>query len=357
MKGKTSFFVFITVILVILFMANLVVYEGFLLALGTNQNSWTLITAMAFLGVSFIASTLVGMRYYNALSRFYYRISMLWMGFFAYFCIASGLYILEAAYIGDPRNLFAIFVFGLSIIAGIYGLLHVKNTVIKTVKVSVPNWKGKKAVWISDLHVGQINGTNYVQKIVDKIKEVSPDIVFIGGDLFDGSSLPKIIDSIEPLKQLTNTYFVMGNHESYGRKDLFQNKIREVGIQILNDEMKIVDGVQIVGVDYDTTAKKSDFEKVLSNINIDRNLPSILLKHEPSNIDVAEKAGITLQISGHTHRAQQWPLEYLARLSYGKFTYGLNNKGDLQVYTSSGAGTWGIPMRVGSDSEIVVFEF
>ncbi len=342
-------------------MANLVVYEAFLLALGTNQNSWTLIIAMAFLGVSFIASNLVGMRYYNILTRFYYRISMLWMGFFAYFCIASGLYVLESAYIGDPKHLFAIIVFGLSVIAGVYGLLHAKNTIVKTVKVSIPNWKGRKAIWISDLHVGQINGTNYVQKIVDKIKEISPDIVFIGGDLFDGSSLSKIVDSIDPLKELKNVplgvYFVMGNHESYGRKDLFQNKIREVGVQILTDEMKMIDGVQIVGVDYDTTVKKVEYENVLNKIGIDKNLPSILLKHEPSHIGVAEKAGITLQISGHTHRAQQWPFEYLARLSYKKFTYGLNGIGNMQVYTSSGAGTWGIPMRVGTDSEIVIFEF
>ena len=167
----------------------------------------------------------------------------------------------------------------------------------------------------------------------------------------------KILDSIEPLKELSNTYFVMGNHESYGDINLFQKAIREVGVQVLNDEKKIVEGVQIVGVDYDSTVKKEDFEKVLSNIGIDPNLPSILLKHEPSNVDIAEKAGITFQISGHTHRAQQWPFEYLARLSYKKFTYGLNKSGNMQVYTSSGTGTWGIPMRVGTDSEIVVFEF
>lgn len=361
MQNKKSFIVFTVVILIILFMANLVVYEAFLLALGVYQNNWLLILAMALLGVSFIASTLVGMRYYNVLSRFYYRISMLWMGFFAYFCIASGLYVLEDAYIGDLNHIFAIFIFGISVLGGLYGLTHAKNVIVKTVKVSIPNWKGKKAVWISDLHIGQVNGNNFVQKVVDQIKEISPNIVFIGGDLFDGSSLSGILESINPLRDLKTVplgvYFVMGNHESYGRKDLFEKKIKEVGIQVLNDEMRMVNGAQIVGVDYDSTAKKTDFENVLSKINIDKNLPSILLKHEPSNVDVAEQAGITLQISGHTHKAQQWPFEYLAWLSYRKFTYGLNSVGNIQVYTSSGTGTWGIPMRVGTDSEIVVFEF
>lgn len=363
MRSKKLFAVFITAIFAILFAANFVVYKAFLLAFGIYTNSLLLIIMMSFLGLSFIGSMLVNHRYYNLLSRFYYKLAMIWMGFFAYFFIASVMYVLEAAYIGDQNHYFAILIFSFSILAGIYGLLHARKLKIKNVKVTIPNfpqdWKSKKAVWISDLHMGQINGKNFMQKVVNQIKEVSPDIVFIGGDLFDGTSLPKVLESINPLKDLSliQTYFIMGNHESYGDKELFQKAIREVGVQVLNNEKKVVDGVQIVGVDYETTQKKEDFEKVLTNIGIDENLPSILLKHEPSNVHVAEKAGVNFQISGHTHRAQQWPFEYLARLSYGKFTYGLNKMKNMQVYTSSGTGTWGIPMRVGTDSEIVIFEF
>ena len=92
----------------------------------------------------------------------------------------------------------------------------------------------------------------------------------------------------------------------------------------------------------------------LSRLAIDPRKPSILLKHEPRDLDVAEAAGISLQISGHTHKAQMWPLVYVAQRSYKGFAYGLKRLGRMQVYTSSGVGSWGPPMRVGTDGEIVV---
>ncbi len=115
--------------------------------------------------------------------------------------------------------------------------------------------------------------------------------------------------------------------------------------------------VQIVGVDYKTTEKRSDFEKVLSSLPIDANLPSILLKHVPSNLDVAEKRGISLGLFGHTHRAQVFPFSIITHFVYKGFDYGLKKLGKMQVYTSSGVGTWGPPIRVGSNSEIVILNF
>ncbi len=86
--------------------------------------------------------------------------------------------------------------------------------------------------------------------------------------------------------------------------------------------------------------------------------PSILLNHVPNRLPLAEHAGVSLQLSGHTHGGgQMFPFNLITRRAFGKFTYGLQRFGELQVYTSSGAGTWGPPMRVGTHSEIVLLTF
>ena len=88
-------------------------------------------------------------------------------------------------------------------------------------------------------------------------------------------------------------------------------------------------------------------------------MPSILLKHEPRDLDVAQQAGISLQISGHTHKGQQWPFNHLAQRVYKGYAYGLKQyeKSAMQVLVSSGVGGWGPPVRVGSDCEIVHITF
>ena len=113
----------------------------------------------------------------------------------------------------------------------------------------------------------------------------------------------------------------------------------------------------IVWVDYRNSSKSENYKEILKKVAINRNVPSILLKHEPKDWEIAEGAGISLQISGHTHKAQMWPLVYVARMIYKNFTYGLQRFKNMQIYTSSGTGTWGPPMRVGTQSEIVVFTF
>ena len=95
----------------------------------------------------------------------------------------------------------------------------------------------------------------------------------------------------------------------------------------------------------------------MENLNIDKNQPSILLKHQPLQLDIAEQAGISMQISGHTHKAQVFPLNISTHFIFKGYDYGLKFLHKMLVYTSSGVGTWGPPLRVGSDSEIVVFTF
>jgi uncharacterized protein len=252
----------------------------------------------------------------------------------------------------------------IALVASIYGVFHAKDIHVKEIKVSLPDlpaaWIGRKAVWVSDLHLGQLHGPSFARKIVKKVNDLPHDIVFIGGDLFDGTSAPDLDGLIAPFKDLSaplGVYFITGNHEEFGDSNRFVQAIKSIGMHVLQDKMTEIEGVQLVGVDYHNASDSRRFEKTLSELAIDQNKLSILLKHEPKDLYIAHEAGISLQISGHTHQAQMWPLGYLASLVYKGYAYGLKDFKDMQVYTSSGVGTWGPPMRVGTDAEVVVFTF
>jgi predicted MPP superfamily phosphohydrolase len=178
--------------------------------------------------------------------------------------------------------------------------------------------------------------------------------------MYDGTTAPDLYKIAEPLKKLSapfGVFYITGNHEEYGDINAFLKAIRELGITILFDEIVDVEGVQLVGVDYNNAAKAEGFKKILDSLALDTNKPTILLKHEPKDLEVAEAAGVSLQISGHTHYGQQWPFRYMAQMAYKGYAYGLKDFKKLQMLTSSGIGTWGPPIRIGTVGEAVVITF
>ena len=361
MHRKLQFAIFFCVLAFLLFLVNFVSYKAFAALFGPSVLAGGI---LRLLSLGFVLVSVIGMRFYNAFTRVWYWIESIWMGFLAYLFIASAIYLTAASLSGHSLRAFGETLMFVSIVAALSGVIHGRKLAIIEKSISLPNlpdaWVGKKAVWISDTHLGQIYGACRAEKVVAAINGLSPDIVFIGGDLYDGASVPKIVETAVPFGRLVaphGVYFVTGNHEEFGDASPFTKKIASLGIRILDNEKVDIDGLQIVGVDYAKTSKRADFEKIIVDIGIDRTKPSILLKHEPKDLDIAEKAGISFQISGHVHSGQQWPFEYVAKLVYKGYTYGLKPFGKILVYVSSGAGTWGPPLRVGSTSEIVAYTF
>jgi predicted MPP superfamily phosphohydrolase len=262
-----------------------------------------------------------------------------------------------------PSKIIVTIIFGCAIIIICYGILHAQNIKIKKIPIkiaSIPeSWKGQKAVLISDLHLGQIYGKKFVTKICSEIKKINPAIIFIVGDIFDGVAVnaKEVLSPFSDIAVPLGIYFVTGNHEEFSSNLKYFDALRNTGIKILNDEMVNFKGMQIIGVDYKTTTSAKNFKNVLDSINIDSSKPSILLKHTPSHINITEEKGISLQLSGHTHRAQIFPFNFLTPLIYKGFDYGLKKSKNTQVLISSGIGTWGPPLRVGTDSEIVIINF
>jgi predicted MPP superfamily phosphohydrolase len=359
--SKFSRLFFILAVIAVLSLGVFVVYEG--MALAFNVNNPLFAALLSVLTLSFIASTILGNYFYNAFTRTYYLLSMLWIGFFTYAFLASLLFAIIVLF--SPSLIAAgATLYSIALLISIYGVLHTRTLVTKEVQVSLPNlspqWKKRKAVWISDIHFGQIYGSSYAEKLTAHIESLAPDIVFVGGDLFDGTVAPDVRQQVAPLARLTpplGMYFITGNHEEYGDVSKFLSAVTSANMRILSDELITIDGLQIIGVDYKHTSSKEGFEAVLAKLPIDRSEPSLLLKHAPEHVAVAEAAHISLQISGHTHNGQMWPFGYIARMVHQGFAYGLKSLADMQVYVSSGAGSWGPPMRVGTDSEVVLFTF
>jgi len=242
--------------------------------------------------------------------------------------------------------------------------VHARQIKITRYEVTLPNlpaeWHGKVAAWVSDVHLGQVHGPKFAAKVARLLMVQKPDVIFVGGDLYDGTGAPDAYELAEPLSQLKapwGVYYITGNHEEFGDSSGFLDAVRRAGMTILMDEKVDVHGVDIVGVDYKNANDSGRFTNILSAQSLSFGKPSILLKHVPDNLGVAADAKISLQISGHTHYGQQWPFGLLAQLVYKGYAYGLKKFDDMQVLTSSGIGTWGPPVRVGSDSEIVLITF
>jgi hypothetical protein len=214
-------------------------------------------------------------------------------------------------------------------------------------------------VLLSDLHLGNINGSGFSRRMVAMAATLRPDIVFIPGDLFDGTmaDLDRLAAPFKELAPPFGVYFSTGNHEEFRGKEHYMEAAIRAGMRVLNNEKVTVDGLHIAGVPFGDSTSPIRLRNTLEGLRLSPNQACILLNHMPSRLPIVERAGVSLQLSGHTHGGQLLPFTWLTRRVFGRFTYGLQRFGALQVYTSSGAGTWGPPMRVGTHPEIVLLEF
>jgi predicted MPP superfamily phosphohydrolase len=222
--------------------------------------------------------------------------------------------------------------------------------------------KSLRAVQFSDVHVSPVMPASRLARIIDRVNALNPDIVFITGDLAsDDTSTRQLLLMSEVLKRLhppLGVFACTGNHEYYGGLEKTCAAIRAGGVRILEDESVLVaDSFYVAGRRDPTAAPRGGRRTPLSEIlaGLDRSRPVILLDHQPIHLEEAAAAGIDLQLSGHTHNGQVFPINVINKGIY-ELNWGLLKKGPAWIYVTSGAGTWGPPVRLGSVSEIVLFE-
>ena len=210
-----------------------------------------------------------------------------------------------------------------------------------------------KIVMLSDLHAGFHNRRAEVGRWVDLINAEHADLILIAGDMIDGNVRPLLAQgTAEELKRLNApTLACVGNHEYITGIDKSLELIGQTGINLLRDSSLTMDNVTIVGRDDRMNRHRKSVEQLMQTANRDNYI--ILLDHQPYHLEEAEQNGVDLQLSGHTHRGQVWPLNWVTKKMY-ECDYGSYRRGNTDYYVSSGIGIWGGKFRIGTDSEYVV---
>jgi len=222
--------------------------------------------------------------------------------------------------------------------------LFVKTIIFESSKIS----KGYTFVQLSDIHVGS-NGKHEVEKIVHALESLVYDFVVITGDLIDEDFAH--FSDLQPLHNIDKPiYYITGNHEYYLKRKSFKDFIKKTDIHDINNKKISFKEIDIYGVD-----EKSDVHEVLNRLEVDPQRYSLGLVHEPdySQMKYAQKQGMDLMLSGHTHNGQIFPFTWLVRFRY-RFLSGLYSINDMMIYVSSGTGTWGPKMRLGTSNEITL---
>jgi uncharacterized protein len=328
--------------------------------------------ALFGLAFSFVFAALLSFKYSNPLVTAIYKFAATWLGFLNYLFFAACLswlawYVWAASGLSaNPlaaRPWIAVALAAIAIAASVFGMLNARGVRVRTISVTLPglpqNWRGRRAVLMSDIHLGHVNGATFSKRLVEMTQALKPDIVFIPGDLFDGTEvdLDNLVMPFKDLDTQYGTFFTTGNHEEFGGTAEKVRAVARAGIHVLQNEKVTLDGLQVAGVSWGDSLSPIRLQAVMERMQLNRNEASILLNHMPSRLPIVERAGVSLMLSGHTHGGQVFPFTWMTRRVFGRFTYGLHRFGALQVYTSTGAGTWGPPMRVGTHPEIVLIEF
>ena len=247
----------------------------------------------------------------------------------------------------------------------IYGTWSGRSVVVTKYNVVInkhtENLQSLKIIMVSDIHLSGIVDNNRLTEMVNRINYLKPDLVLIPGDIIDSSLEPfiseKMGDNFKRLKSKYGVYACLGNHD--GMKSSVEDVVKhfdDAGIKVLRDKAALIDNsFYVIGRDdfslqTSTKVKRKDLSDLTKDL--DKSKAILLMDHQPRNLSDVEKHGIDLQVSGHTHHGQLFPANIITDRIY-ELDYGYLKKGNSSIIVSSGYGTWGPPIRLGSRSEIV----
>lgn len=351
MNRIIQFAVFISIFLLVYIGLNsyVILKAGKLLGV-ENRNLLYALIAIATLAIP--VTMLVEKFVPNILTRALYTISTLWMGVLLFLFSSLVVYEVLALFLRiNPKTAGIVII----IVVAVLSIISVVNAFLLHVEVvDVPIDGLKKemnVVQLSDVHMGTVRNSAFLNKIVERTNELDPDIVMITGDLIDGSaplhkSMFSEVDRIN-----APIFFVSGNHESYEGVDKVYELLKDTKIKILNNDVAQLDGVQVVGINFSTDT--CNLKKQLAGIRMNSSKPAILMHHDPVDMKDAKDAGIDLQLSGHTHYGQIFPFNFAVKLAR-PYIRGLYDFNGMKLYVSPGTGTWGPYMRLGSMNEITL---
>jgi hypothetical protein len=239
-------------------------------------------------------------------------------------------------------------------------VMYQKYTVKRLVPEGAQPEKRMRLVFFSDLHIGEAMTPDYIARAVKLIQDQQPDLILCGGDFIDHRAVyaydPRVMASLRSLHAPLGVYYVLGNHEY--RDDLEANIrwVSEVGGTLLRDSIAFPGNgpLTLIGRDDWVNGNRKPFEVIANEADPLRG-PVVLMEHTPASIDSIGDSPVDLILCGHTHGGQIWPGQLMVWWRYGMVS-GTRPVGEREVCISSGIGSAGATYRVGTRSEIRVYD-
>jgi predicted MPP superfamily phosphohydrolase len=322
-----------------------------------------LIAALIVLAVSFIVASIFAHVRENNFTRLFYFASGFWLGLMVNLILASLVaWVFYFLVSRSPLDYIILsYLYLAAFVYSLYGIWNAFHPELKHIEVPIPNlpeqWKGKKIIQISDLHIGHIFKNYFMKWVVEKINTVQPEMVVITGDLFDGmdGELINPLKSLDDIKAKRGVFFITGNHETILGNEFVNKELGKTKVRLMKDEVIDLDGLKLIGINYPDHGETRGALEILEKLKDQYfEKPNIFLYHSPVNIKKVKKMGINLQLSGHTHNAQIFPLNWIAKIIFKGYNYGLYQEENYSLYVTNGTGSWGPTMRTGNRPEIVV---
>ena len=332
----------------------------------THVSRRTVVLVAAVLWVSYPLARVLEARGFHAVAWLLELVGANWIG--VLFLLLSAILVVDVVTLGGwllPRiapvlpGCAALLALVLSAVGLLQGL---RPPVVRDYEVELaglpPEREGLVVVVISDMHLGTLIGRVWIERVVNRVNEMRPDLLLVVGDILegdDGQVEKEIVPSLAKLRAPLGVWAVTGNHEFYNGIERSVALIEAAGCTVLRDrQAEVISGLVLAGVD-DLTARRQygrddqPVEKTLAN-----RPPGavILLSHTPWQATTAAAAGAGLMISGHTHNGQIWPFNYLVKLRY-PLLGGRHEVNGMPVIVCRGTGTWGPRMRLWLPGEIV----
>ena len=379
MSRKMTFLIFYTIVLLVYASVNFYIYTRGMQALPAGSALRAVFPWVFWiLALTFVAGRTLEKIYLSHASDVLVWTGSFWLAGMLYFTLAIVLFDLirlanniipfYPSFITENYDKVKLYIFsGVTVlVAGVIfaGHINTLNPRVKKLDLHIPKqangMKELNAVLMSDIHLGTLIGNGHFEKIVKQVEKINPDIILLAGDVLDEDLEPVLRQNIgATLKRLQaplGVYGVMGNHEYIGGAESAYNYLVSHGLKIIRDSVvKVNDNFYLIGrEDRDKPRFAGRERKGLEEIveKADAGYPLILIDHQPYYLEKAASLGIDLQVSGHTHHGQLWPLNFVTSAIY-TISYGYGKIGNMHAYVSNGVGTWGPPVRVGNRPEIV----
>jgi len=375
---KPIFFIILSVILIIYFAINYyIIYRGHAALRNTEIVKTIFLIVFIFLTVAYPLGRLLQAFFQNFIVDFLLFAGAFYLGMMVYFfflvllidilrLINSFAPLFPSFMTNNPmRAAQTVFWSVFILVTGVTIVGHINALFprIRHLEIQINKPAGRlnelNIVAMSDIHLGTIIRNSTLEQLVEKVNNLQPDLILLPGDIVD-EDVSSVMEQnmAASLRKLTAPYGVFavtGNHEYFGGVQKAVDYIQEGNVKVLQDTaIKIEDTFYLVGRKDLTGKSFDDPRKPLNEIMnaVDKNLPLILMDHQPFHLEEAEQNGIDLQLSGHTHHGQLFPFNLITKKVYEK-SWGYLRKGQTQYYVSCGVGTWGPPIRIGNRPEIV----